>query len=410
MPSYKYVIIGGGIAAGRACEGIRRLDAQGSIALVTAEHHLPYQRPPLSKGYLAGKEGLDKVYLKESDYYAQNKVELISGLRANKLDPAGRTVTLEDGRTLGYEKLLLATGGTAIRLPLPGADLPGVFTLRTIDDANAIRQLARPGARVLVIGGSFIGSEVASTLTQLGLAVAMVFPEERLIQRVVPPELSALLRAKYEAHGVRPLAGLKPERLEGNGKVERAVLSSGERLAVDLVVMGVGIRLNTELARDAGLQLGERGAVMVDEYLRTSDPFIYAAGDIAAWPDPTFDKRLRVEHWDVARQQGLRAGRNMAGEGKPYTALPYFFSDLFDLSFEAWGDLTAWDQTVLRGSLGGAFTLFYFSQGTMVGTLAVGPTDEARKQIPTLIRARPAYQAVAAKLRDEHTDLATLPQ
>ena len=415
MPPYKYVLIGGGIAAGRACEGIRRLDAQGSIALVTAERHLPYQRPPLSKGYLAGKEGPDKVYLRESDYYAQNKIELISGLRASKLDPAGRTVTVEDGRTLGYEKLLLATGGSAIRLPLPGADLPGVFTLRTIDDAEAIRQLARPGARALVIGGSFIGSEVASTLTQLGLAVAMVFPEERLIQRVVPPELSALLRAKYEAHGVRLLAGLKPERLEGNGKVERAVLSSGERLAVDLVVMGVGIRLNTELARDAGLQLGERGAVIVDEYLRTSDPSIYAAGDIAAWPDPTprpdrGQKRLRVEHWDVARQQGLRAGRNMAGEGKPYTALPYFFSDLFDLSFEAWGDLTAWDQTVLRGSLGGAFTLFYFSQGTMVGALAVGPTDEARKQIPTLIRARPAYQAVAAKLRDEHIDLVTLMQ
>jgi len=410
MPSYRYVIIGGGIAAGRACDGIRRLDTQGTIALVTAEHHLPYQRPPLSKGYLAGKEGLDKVYLKDSDFYAQNKVETVSGVRASKLDPSARTVTLEDGRTLSYEKLLLATGGSAIRLPLPGADLPGVFTLRTIDDADSIRQLARPGARALVIGGSFIGSEAAATLVQLGLDVAIVFPEERLIQRVVPPELSAFLQAKYESHGVRILTGLKPERLEGRGKVKRAVLSSGESLAIDLVVMGVGIRLNTELARDAGLQLGERGAVIVDEYLRTSDPSIYAAGDIAAWPDPTFGKRLRVEHWDVARQQGLRAGRNMAGEGKPYTALPYFFSDLFDLSFEAWGDLSAWDQTVLRGGLTSTFILFYFSQGTMVGVLAVGASDEARKQIQALVKARPAYQAVADKLRDEHADLATLVQ
>ena len=410
MPAYKYVIIGGGIAASRACESIRRLDAQGTIALVSAERHPPYQRPPLSKGYLAGKEGLDKVYLRESAYYAQNQVELISGVRASQLDPTKRIVTLEDGRALTYEKLLLATGGSALRLQLPGAELPGVFTLRTIEDADAIRHLAEPGARALVIGGSFIGSEVAATLAQLGVAVTMVFPEERLIQRVVPPELSAFLKAKYEAHGVRILSGRKPKSLEGREKVEQAVLDNGERLAVDLVVMGVGIRLNTELARDAGLQLDERGAVIVDEYLRTSDPSIYAAGDIASWPDPTFGKRLRVEHWDVARQQGLRAGRNMAGEGKPYTALPYFFSDLFDLSFEVWGDLTAWDQTVLRGNLEGTFILFYFNQGTMVGAMAVSPSDETRKQLPALVKARPAYQAVVDKLSDEHADLSALAQ
>lgn len=408
MLAYEYVIIGGGIAANRACEGIRRLDTQGTIALVTAEHHPPYQRPPLSKGYLAGKEGLDKVYLRKSDYYAQNGVELISGVRASKLDAAARAIALEDGRTLSYEKLLLATGGSAIRLPLPGADLPSVFTLRTIDDADAIRQFAKPGARALVIGGSFIGSEVAATLAQLGLAVTMVFPEERLIQRVLPPELSAFLQTKYEAHGVRILRGLKPKSLEGRGRVEQAVLDNGDRLAVDLVVMGVGIKLNTELARDASLQLDERGAVIVDEYLRTSDPSIYAAGDIAAWPDPTFGKRLRVEHWDVARQQGLRAGRNMAGESKPYVALPYFFSDLFGLSFEVWGDLSTWDQTILRGKLGSAFTLFYFSQGTMVGALAAGPSDETRKQLQTLVKARPSYQAVADKLHDERVDLNTL--
>ena len=409
MKSYKYVIVGGGLAGQRAGDGIRKVDTEGTVALVTGEHHMPYQRPPLSKGYLTGEEGLDHVYLKEEAYYAQNKIEVISGVRATKVDPAARSVTLDDGRVLGYEKLLLATGGQAWRLPIPGHDLAGVFTLRTIEDADGIREAARSGKRALVLGGSFIGSEVASSLAQLGLNVAMVFPEARLLERVVPEELSAFLHAKYEANGVRLLARTKPDRLEGNGKVERAKLDSGETLDVDLVVMGVGIRLDTELARDAGLELGERGAVVVDECLRTSDPNIYAAGDIAAWPDPTFGKRLRVEHWDVARRQGLRAGRNMAGEEKPYTALPYFFSDLFDFSFEVWGDLTAWDQTVLRGTLeGGSFALYYFDQGKMVGVLAAGRLDEERKPMQALVKARPAYEDVAAKLSDEGVSLDTL--
>ena len=409
MESYKYVIIGGGLAGQRAGDGIRKVDTEGTVALVTGEHRMPYQRPPLSKGYLTGEEGLDHVYLKEEAYYAQNDIEVILGVRVTKVDPAARSVTLDDGQVLGYEKLLLATGGNAWRLPIPGHDLPGVFTLRTIEDADGIRKAAASGKRALVVGGSFIGSEVASSLAQLGLNVAMVFPEARLLERIAPEELSAFLNAKYEAKGVRILAGTKPDRLEGNGKVERVKLDDGETLDVDLVVMGVGIRLDTELARDAGLELGEKGAVVVDEYLRTSDPNIYAAGDIAAWPDPTFGQRLRVEHWDVARRQGLRAGRNMAGEEKPYTALPYFFSDLFDFSFEVWGSLTAWDQTVLRGTLeGGSFALYYFHQGKMVGVLAAGRPDEERKPMQALVKARPAYEDVAAKLSDEGVDLGTL--
>ena len=189
--------------------------------------------------------------------------------------------------------------------------------------SDGIREAVRLGARALVLGGSFIGSEVAASLAQLGIGVTMVFPEARLLELIVPQELSALLHSKYEANGIQILSGTKPERLEGDGMVERAALDTGDTLDVDLVVMGVGIRLNTELARDAGLEIGEKGAVVVDETLRTSNPNIYAAGDIAAWPDPTFGRRLRVEHWDVARRQGLRAGRNMAGEEKPYTSLPY---------------------------------------------------------------------------------------
>jgi 3-phenylpropionate/trans-cinnamate dioxygenase ferredoxin reductase subunit len=411
METYKYVIIGGGIAGQRAGDGIRKVDTEGSVVLVTAEAHAPYQRPPLSKGYLRGKDGLDKVYLKEETYYEQNGIEVISGVRANGVDPAARSVALDDGRTVRYDKLLLATGSRAWRLPIPGNDLPGVFTLRRIEDAEAIREAARQSKRALVVGGSFIGTEVAASLTELGLGVTMVFLESRLLESIAPRELSTWLHAKYEANGVRILSNATLEHLQGQDSVERAVIHGHEShvLEIDLVTMGVGIRLNTELCQSAGLEMAEDGGVVVDAYLRTSDPNIYAAGDIAVWPDPTFGKRLRVEHWDVARRQGLRAGRNMAGEPKPYTALPYFFSDLFDFSYEVWGDLRAWDQMVLRGSLDeGAFAYYYFHKGRMVGVLAAGRPNGERKPMQALVKARPTYEEIEARLRDEAVDLGTL--
>lgn len=409
MKAYEYVIIGGGLAGGRAADGIRKVDTEGSVALVTGEDHPPYERPPLSKGYLTGKRGLDRVYLREDSHYIENRIVVISGVRATKVDVGARSVVLEDDSVLGYAKLLLATGARAWRLPLPGNDLPGVFTLRTINDADAIREAAKPGKQALVVGGSFIGSEVAASLVQLGVGVTMVFPELRLLGKIVPQELSDFLHEKYETNGVHIHPGAKPDRLEGSGRVERAVLGNGEKLDVDLVVMGVGVRLDTGLARDAGLEMDDGGAVIVDEMLRSSGPNVYAAGDIAAWPDPTFGKRLRVEHWNVARTQGARAGRNMAGEEKPYRTLPYFFSDLFDFSFEVWGDLTAWDETVLRGDLeGGSFAFFYFDQGKMVGVLAVDRPDEERKPMQALVKAQPALDDVVAELRDEGVDLSTL--
>lgn len=236
----------------------------------------------------------------------------------------------------------------------------------------------------------------------------MVFPGPRLLDRVLPEEVSAWLHGRYAAHGVRFYSGRKPAQVEGAGRVERVLLDDGTVLPADLVVVGVGIELSTDLARAAGLALDERGAVLVDETLRTSDPHIYAAGDIASWPDPTFGRRLRLEHWDVARQQGLRAGRNMAGEGKPYAAVPYFYSDLFHVALEAWGDLSGWEQTVQRGELeSGHFYLFYFYQGRLNGVLVANPSDEERKLAPALVRARLGHEE-AARLRDESTNLGNL--
>lgn len=408
MTAYDYVIIGGGMAGGRACDGIRRIDATGSIVLVTAESHRPYERPPLSKGYLAGKEGLDKVYLKDEAEYAESGIDLITGVRAREVDAASSQVTLADGRTLEYGKLLLATGGRARRLALSGGDLDGMYTLRTIGDADAIRRRASESTQVVVLGGSFIGSEVAATLCTLGLQVTMVFPESRLLERVVAPELSEHLRRTYAERGVTILTGTKPASFAGAEAVERVDLDDGQSLRADLVVMGVGIELDTGLAEAAGLDLDERKAVMVNEYLETSAPDIYAAGDIASWPNAVFGKRLRVEHWDVARSQGLRAGRNMAGEGKPYRTTPYFFSDLFDLSFEAWGDLSSWDRTVLRGRLGSKFAYFCFAEQTLTGVLAVGVSRAERKAMPSIIKARLSYDEAEAVLRDEDADLTTL--
>ncbi len=406
VKSYKYIIIGGGLAGGKAVDGIRQVDETGKVAVVTEEPHRPYERPPLSKDYLRGEAGLESVYVGEAAHYEAADAEVLTGVRATRLIPDRRRVALDDGRELEYEKLLLATGGHAWRLPLPGSDLENVFTLRTIEDSDRIREAAGEGAHALIMGGSFIGCEVAASLRQLGTQVTMVFPESRLLERIVPVALSDLLFATYRDEGVEVFPGTVSEGLEGDGKVERAKLDNSKVLDVDLVVMGVGIRLNTELADEAGLELNEQGALIVDEQLRTSDLDIYGAGDIAAWPDPTFGERLRVEHWDVARRQGRRAGRNMAGEEKAYTALPYFFSDLFDLSFEVWGNLNSWEETVVRGSPGkGSFAYYYFDGGRLVGVLSMGRPSSERNPMQELVKARAPYDDVAADLADESVDL-----
>ncbi len=410
MASYKYIIVGGGMAGGKAVEGIREQDNAGSIALVTQEPHRPYERPPLSKGYLMGKRPVDSVYVDPEAYYPEHNVELLTSTRVISIDREARSIALADGRALRYETLLLATGGRPRRLPLPGNDLEGVRTLRTIEDSTRLREMAGPGKQALVLGGSFIGSEVAAGLATLGADVTMAFPEERLLERIVTREMSAWLQQIYAAHGVRILAGITPQRFIGERHVTQVELSNGAMPPIDMAVMGVGISLNTELAQEAGLEVRDQDrAIMVNEYLQTSDPRIYAAGDIAAWPDPTYKKRLRVEHWDVARAQGLQAGRNMAGAGEGYDVIPYFFSDLFDLSFEVWGDMTAWDQTVQRGHFETRdFALYYFNEGRLTGVLAMGRPDEERDPMQALVKARVAYRDVAEKLEDEASDLEDL--
>jgi len=409
MKGYTYLIIGGGIAGGKACEGIREVDQESSIALITKEGHRPYQRPPLSKGYLKNEVDLDHVYLHPSEKYQELNVNLIKGTEAAGLSPEDHIVTLEDGEEIGYEKLLLATGGSAIRLPIWGNELENVFTLRSIEDSQNIQEAAGVNKRALVMGGSFIGAEVSATLSQLGTQVIEIFPESRLLEHVVPEELSEHLYDLFSENNVRLLPDTLSEGLEGETSVQRAILNNGERLDVDLVVMGVGIKLNTDFAKDSGLEIRQDGSIPVNQRLQTNQPDIFAAGDITAWPDPHSDQRLQVEHWDVARRQGRIAGRNMAGKDQSYTAVPYFFSDLYDLSFEVWGDLTSWDQTVRRGSIKtGSFAYFYFAEGQLKGVLAVDRPDEEREAFKNLPELQPTFADVADKLQDESFNLSEM--
>jgi 3-phenylpropionate/trans-cinnamate dioxygenase ferredoxin reductase component len=410
MKTYKYVVIGGGLAGGQAIEGIRESDENGSIALVADEPHRPYQRPPLSKGYLIGAQPESEVYVAEADRYDDAAITLLTGVRAERIDRAARTITLDDDQTLGYERLLLATGGRAKTLPIPGHDLENVFTLRTIEDSDRLRAASGAGKHALVLGAGFIGSEVAASLTMRDTQVTMAFPEPRLLARIVPEEMSAWLRSLYAEKGILILSGITPDELLGTETVKGAKLSNGSQIGLDMVVMGVGIDLNTVLAVDAGLDIREDDkAVIVNKYLQTSDPHIYAAGDIAAWPDPTFKKHLRVEHWDVAFNQGYVAGRNMAGAENVYDTLPYYFSDIFDVSYEVWGDLSQWDRTARRGDLADrSVAFYYFDKDELVGVLAMDRPDEERTPMQDLVKAKAAYEEIADHLTDEDYDLADL--
>jgi len=409
MNDYDYVIIGGGLASARACEGIRELDSSGSIALVTAEPRLPYHRPPLSKAYLRGERPLARLYVQQESFYREHRITVLPGTEATRITRRSRRVSLASGESIGYGELLLATGGRAWRLPLSGADLPGVFTLRTVDDCDAIRAAVSGARQVVVIGGSFIGCEVAASLTQMGVPVTMCFLEEYPLQALVPPELGQLIRSMLEERGARVIAATRPERIMGDGRAERVQLENGMLLDADVVIMGVGIRLNTQLARDAELELTEMSGVVVDEHLRTSDPHIWAAGDIAAWPDPHSGQRIRVEHWDVAYNQGHCAGRNMAGADEPYRILPYFFSDILDLSFEAWGTLARSERILVRGSVAErSVSYWYVHEGRVLGVLAIGRPEPEREAMQALVARGPLAAEVEVVLMDTGVDLASL--
>jgi 3-phenylpropionate/trans-cinnamate dioxygenase ferredoxin reductase subunit len=398
---YKYVLVGGGLASAQAVQGVREVDSQGSILLVCAEKRLPYHRPPLTKGLLLGKKKPEDVFCKPQDFYEKNLVQILQGTRATGIDPQARRLNLENGTEVLFDRLLLATGSRARRLSIPGADLPWVMTIRTLDDSLDLLSGLAQVRTAVIVGGSFLGAETASALAQKGIETTMLFPEFRILERLLDAELGGHLHHLFESKGVRILTGRKPAAFLGKDRIEAVRTDRDERIPADLVVLGVGADLNNELAKEAGLALGRSGGVRVDSRLRTSSEAIYAAGDIAEYPDPTYQKPLRLEHWDSAFRQGLTAGRNMAGADEPFTALPHYFSTLFDLGFSVWGDFSNWETTIRAGEIGrtGSWVL-YLAGGRLSGILAFDPVDpDQEHEIEALVRARPDRETLLENLR-----------
>lgn len=333
---FDYLIIGGGLAGASAVQGIRELDIKGSILLVGAEKHLPYDRPPLTKKLWTGDKTVEEIFLHDKDFYKKNSVTLSLSTKVSSIDPKTRTVAA-GGSSYGYGKLLLATGGEPRRLNIPGADLPGISYYRYLDDYLKMREAAADGSSAVIIGGGFIGSELAAALNKNGVSVTMIYPSAYLVDRVFPEGIGRALQKHYVERGIRILSGRKPASFAKKGTRFVTRTDAGEEIVSEMAIVGVGITPSVELAVGAGLSTGN--GIAVNGLLQTSDPDIYAAGDVALFPYAALEKTTRIEHWDNSLNQGVQAGRNMAGAGEEFTYMPYFFSDLFDFGYEAVGEV-----------------------------------------------------------------------
>ena len=388
MREFDYLIVGGGLAGGNAAVSIRENDKTGSIGIITDEKHVPYDRVPLSKNYLLGKMKREVLYVKKPDFYTTQKIELITGTRVTGLDPKNHVIRTSGGVDILYRKLLLATGGQARQLSIRGAELDGIFYLRTIDDAEAVEEAMQQSKNAVVIGGGFIGCELASTFAKKGISTTIIEVGPKILGRAFDSDTASWIESYFERKGVKIMTKTTPVELEGsNGKVMGVKLQSGEVIPADLVVIGIGINPSVELARDAGLQVDN--GIIVNEYMQTSHPDIYAASDVARFYSTVFGRHMRLEHYDLAVKQGRLAGENMTGKFKPFEEIPYFFSFMFDIRIEAYGDLSRYDRVITRGSPdgNGNFTKFYLDNGTVNAVMTVTRREDA-ESIKQLIRSR----------------------
>jgi NADPH-dependent 2,4-dienoyl-CoA reductase/sulfur reductase-like enzyme/nitrite reductase/ring-hydroxylating ferredoxin subunit len=367
------VIIGGGGAGEAAAEMLRRGGFEGSLTMVTADADGPYDRPNLSKDYLAGNAQEEWIPLRDAEFYSSHRIELLLGTRATAVDAAARTVTLSDGRQLSYDRLLLATGSEPVRLDMPGANLPHVHYLRTFADSKSIIAAAQSAQHAVVIGASFIGLEVAASLRARGLSVHVVAPESLPLERVMGREIGEYIRSVHEKHGVVFRLGLTASSIAS----DTVTLTNGESISADLVVIGIGVRPQTSLAQDAGAAVDN--GVLVNEYLETSVPGIYAAGDIARYPDPRTGDRIRVEHWVVAERQAQTAARYMLVARERYDLVPFFLSTHFDTSITYIGHARKWDEVAIDGDIMAGDATVRFREGGK--TLAIATIGRDKRNL-----------------------------
>jgi 3-phenylpropionate/trans-cinnamate dioxygenase ferredoxin reductase component len=384
----EHLIIGGGVAAAKAAEGLRGAGGEGSAVVMTAEPELPYERPPLSKDFLRGEAGREKTRTHDEAWYREHDVEVMLATRASTLDPSTRTVTTEIGDQLHYGGLVLATGATPVRLGLPGEELEGVYYLRTVDDSERLRAAISRAETMVVIGGGFIGAEVAASGTQMDTRVTLLEVAETLWTRAVGPKMGRFFEEFLRDRGVHVRTRVGAQRLEGDGGVAAVVLPDGSRLPADVVVIGVGVRPEVALAERAGLPVDN--GILVDEHLLATD-HVWAAGDVANAEHPLFG-RIRIEHWAEALNQGLIAGRNLAGASERYDRVPYFYSDQFDLSMSYLGHVREWDELVTRGDQRvkePRFVTWYLRDGVPRAALIVNDWDAEDPVREVIRRAEP---------------------
>ena len=379
MPDVDVLLVGGGVASAACATELRERGFRGSIMLAGREPESPYNRPPVSKGYLLGAEDREAALVHPDGWWEEQDVDLRTRTSVMKLDTAGRVATLSTKDEVSFAQALIATGANVRRLPVDGSDLEGIHYLRALRNADALRDDIAGAERVVLVGGSYIGTEVAATLTQMGKRCAIVMQESVTLETGFGATVGRHFQDVLEAHGVEVHGGEQVARFEGAGeRVERVVCESGLQLDAGAVVLGVGAVPDVMLARAAGLQTGDRGGVRCDARLRTSADGIWAAGDVCEYDSAVHGRRLRVEHWDVAIEQGKHVARAMLGDEAAYRVVPYFFSDLADwASLEYVGPAASWDAEVVRGSPDdGAFSVFYGENGRVVAALSVGRPED----------------------------------
>lgn len=399
-----FVIAGASLAGATAAATLRQEGFDGDITLIGAEPHPPYERPPLSKQYLRGEMPFEKLLVRPVAFYGEHEIEPLLGVRVTRVEPADRIVQLDTGRRLHYDKLLIATGVRNRQLPIPGLELQGVFDLRSVTDADGLRGHMVAGKRAAVIGMGFIGCEVAASLRQKGVDVVAIEPSPTPLFRVLGEDVGTVVAAIHREHGVDTIFDDLVMRFEGHVRVERVITKRGRRIDCDFAVVGVGVEPVVDFIAESGI--GIDNGILVDEYCRTTVEDIYAAGDVANHDHPVFGRRMRVEHWQNAVQQGAAAARSMLGAGRPYDAIHWFWSDQYDVNLQYAGFHREWDRLVIRGSLAQRrFIGFYMNEGRIDAVVALNRGKDVRRVMP-LIRSRGFMDP--ERLKDEDVDLRSL--
>jgi NADPH-dependent 2,4-dienoyl-CoA reductase/sulfur reductase-like enzyme/predicted acylesterase/phospholipase RssA len=397
--SVDFLLIGGGLASATAAETLRKEGAEGKIVIISAEGFLPYHRPPLSKGFLLGKRKKENMLVLKEDYYKEKEINVVLSTKALAVDPENKIVKTDNAGEFQFNKLLIATGCSPNKLDVPGAHLPGIFYLRTIPDDEVLMQAMTGAKRAVVVGGSFIGMELASSFTKKGIQATIITMEDILYDKLYSPEVSEFFTEYYKAHGVEVVLGETIKEFKGKDRVRSVITSTGRAFPCDFVAIGMGVTPDIDFLNGSGIEVDD--GIVVNEYMETNKPDIYAAGDVANFFDPVFRRHRRIEHWDNAIKQGQIAARNMMGQKQTYHAVSYFFSDVFDLTFDFLGDTADVDERILRGSIKEkSFSVLYLKNGVLQAMFFLGrPTTEA-KAAESLIKNRVNLKGIKKKLSD----------